>query len=528
MGVRGVKVASVSEMRKLDRGAIEDYGIPESILMENAGNSVYFLISAVLGVRGKRFVIFCGSGNNGGDGFVVARKLFSSGADVKVYLLGSVKKMKDVTLQNYNILRSIGVSILDFEDAKGDVVDDIRNADGVIDALLGTGITREVEGTYKEAIELINEYGRTVFSVDIPSGVSGDTGEVMGVAVEADYTVTFGLPKVGNLLYPGYMYCGKLYVSHISFPPQHYDREEISMQLNYPLGLPERLPYGYKGTFGDVLFVAGARGYYGAPYFSAYSFMKAGGGYARLSTPLSCAPFVGNRGSEVVVVPMDETEEGSLAKSNFSRLMEIADRVDMVVVGPGVSLNQETKELVIEIVRAVEKPVLIDGDGLTAVSEDLNVLKERTFPTILTPHVGEMSRLSGVSVEGVLKNRVNMLKKMTKELDATIVLKGAHTLIGYPDGRILINMTGNSGMATAGSGDVLTGTIAAMLGLGLTLEDAVRMGVFIHGLSGDMAAKEKGSDGMTAQDILDYLPLAVKRFREELHLLSVEYGIPVI
>ena len=522
-----LKITTVSQMRELDKGAVERYGIPEAILMENAGNSVYFLISAVSGVKGKKFVVFCGSGNNGGDGFVVARKLHSSGAIVKVYLIGSARKMKEVTLRNYEALKKAGVHVSDFKSSE-EVLGDVENADAVVDAILGTGISREVAGLYKDAIEVINGHARLVYSVDIPSGVNGDTGEVMGVAVKSDYTVTFGLPKVGNLLYPGYMYCGRLYVSHISFPPQHYNRDDILLELNSPIMLPERLPYGYKGTFGDVFFVAGARGYYGAPYFSAYSFMKAGGGYARLSTPLSCAPFVGNRGSEIVIVPMDETEDGSLAKSSFSRLMEIADRVDMVVVGPGVSLNQETKELIREIVRAVDKPVVIDGDGLTAVSEDLNVLKERTSPTVLTPHAGEMSRLSGMTIKDVLGDRLGVLRRMTEELGAVIVLKGAHTLIGYPGGKVLLNMTGNSGMATAGSGDVLTGAIAAMFGLGMSLEDAVRMGVFIHGLSGDLAAKDRGVDGITAQDILDYLPVAVNMLRKEFKTLFSEYSIPVI
>lgn len=501
-------------MRNLDKNAIENFGIPQEFLMENAGEAVYFVILQEHGIRNKQFSVFCGIGNNGGDGLVVARKIHSSGGNVRVYLFGDEKKFKGSAKKNWEIVSKLPIQVI-----RVDSVESIKNealqCDATIDALFGTGLTRDVEGKYEEAIRLINQSHRPVFSVDIPSGINGKTGQIMGEAVRANFTITFGLPKCGNLLYPGYACCGKLYVTHISFPPALYDQDSIKAEINLPVKLPERDEKGHKGTFGDVLFIAGASSYLGAPYFSAMSFLKAGGGYSRLASPSSITPFIANKGSEIVFVPLEETPSVSVALKNKQRLLELTEQVDMVVMGPGLSLNEETQELVRQLAREISKPLLIDGDGITAISEDPKCVRERKHPTILTPHPGEMARLAQTSIEEVMKNQIPLVQKEAKNLDASIVLKGAHSLVVYSNERVFVNMSGNSGMATAGSGDVLTGTIAAMYGLGLDLEDAVRTGVFLHGFSGDLAAEEKGKDGITAQDILDFLPLSLKKIRED-------------
>jgi ADP-dependent NAD(P)H-hydrate dehydratase / NAD(P)H-hydrate epimerase len=397
----------------------------------------------------------------------------------------------------------------------------------IVDAIFGTGMTRDVEGIYREVIEQINKSGKEVMSVDIPSGINGDTGKVMGTAVEADCTVTFGLPKVGNLLLPGFTHCGRLYVSHISFPPGFYESPSLKVAVNLPPLTPPRNPQGHKGTFGDVLFVAGAASYLGAPYFSALSFLKGGGGYSRLATPRSLAPFIAGSGSEIVLIPQEETRSGSLAKVCKDDLLELAEKVDLVVLGPGLSLEEETQQLVRELAAEIRKPLLIDGDGLTALAKDLKILLRRKEETVLTPHPGEMSRLANLSVPEVLDDRVGVLQRTCRELNSHIVLKGAHSLIGAPDGNVFINMSGNSGMATAGSGDVLTGTIAAVYGLGLSIPDAVRKGVFIHGFAGDLAADVLGEDGLTAQSLMETLPLAMKLDREGLSLSYRDfYGGP--
>jgi len=514
-----MKVAKVGEMKDLDRLATEEFGISEGLLMENAGQAVYFVMLQEFGIKNNKFVVFCGSGNNGGDGLVVARKIHSNGGEVKVFLLDDEAKFKGAAKKNFEIVSRMPIEMSKVSSIDS-VIPELLDCDAVVDAIFGTGLVRKVSGIYKDVIQLINESQSTVFSVDIPSGINGDTGEVMGVAVEADYTVTFGLPKVGTMIYPGYEHCGKLYVSHISFPPALYNSKSIKVAINSPVELPERAKDTHKGSYGKALFIAGSSSYLGAPYFSALSFLKAGGGLSYLATPKSISPFLASKGSEIVFVPQKETPSGSIALENKDELLEFSQGVDMVVLGPGLSLARETQELVRKLTSKIDKPLLIDGDGITAIAEDLGKIKKREAPTILTPHLGEMSRITKMEISEINKNKIDVLQRTTRELNAIIILKGAHSLIGYPDGTVFINVSGNSGMATAGSGDVLTGTIAAMHGLGLALEDAVRMGVFIHGFSGDVAAVDKGEDGITAQDILDYLPETMKLYRDNFAEIS--------
>ncbi len=522
-----MKVSRVSEMHNLDRQAIEKYDIPGRILMENAGEAAYFVILKEFGIKGRRFVVICGTGHNGGDGLVVARKLHSTGGDVRILCMGDPKKFDETVRFHYEMVAKMPIPFVRVTDENLDLVrSEVERADAVVDAIFGTGLSREVKGRYREVIRLVNESGKTVFSIDIPSGVSGDTGQVMGIAVRANYTITYGLPKIGSLLYPGFEMGGKLYVTHISFPPELYENESLKIAVNTPMPLPQRPMDGHKGYFGKVLFVAGASRYLGAPYFSAMSFLKAGGGLSYLATPRSIAPFIANKGSEIVFLPQEETESGSLALSNLDRLLETASDMEMVVLGPGVSLDEETQQLVREIAARVEKPLLVDGDGLTAIASQREAIERRKAPTVLTPHPGEMARLTGLSVGEVLANRVDVLQDAAKSWNAVIVLKGAHSLIGYPDGRVFVNLSGNPGMATAGSGDVLTGTIAAMFGAHkFDLPEATRMGVFMHGLAGDLAADEIGEDGLVAGDILNYLPDALEHFREYWQdIVETRYG----
>ena len=509
-----MKVATTEEMRAMDRYAIETLGISDEILMENAGIAAACALAGEMEIAGRRFAVFCGGGNNGGDGFVVARKIHSGGGIVKVFLLADRNRYKGAARKNLDRLLNLAVDVKPVESVE-DVRSYILHSHAIVDAIFGTGLDRDVEGLPREVIELINASGKTVLSLDIPSGVNGDTGNLMGEAIRATATVTFGLPKRGNLLYPGFLCGGKLYVTHISFPPELYDSETIRVEVNDPPPLPGRAPWGHKGDFGDVLFVAGAAGYYGAPAFSALSFLKAGGGYSRLAAPASVVPGLAAQAGEIVFVPQRETASGSIALRNRAALLELAGKVDLVVLGPGLSLAEETQKLVRELAAKIEKPVLIDGDGLTAVAKNSRFLKKRRYETVLTPHAGEMARITGKSVDAIEKDPVGILRETAAALDSIVVLKGAHTLIGFPDGRVFFNMSGNSGMATAGSGDVLTGAIGAMFGLGLPLQEAVRAGVFIHGLAGDIAAAGKGEDGITARDIMEGLPRAVAMVREQ-------------
>ncbi len=527
-----LKAATVEQMRDCDRRAMEKYDVPETILMENAGNAVYYAILKELqesGIRGMGFLVFSGTGNNGGDGFVAARKLCSMGGKVKVCIVGDADKIRGAARKNLNILIRYDMEITSLithaDKGKVDnpvsvvsmerIKDFIVHADVIIDGIFGTGLSRRTDGIYKTIMDLINNSKKYIVSIDIPSGINGNTGMVMGKAVNADCTVTFGLPKTGNLLYPGFGYGGRLYVSHISFPPAIYMDESLKTEVNIPSEIPPRRKDGHKGDFGNALIIAGAKNYYGAPFFSAYSFLKAGGGYARLAAPVSVTPFIAEKGPEIVFSSMEETEKGSIARNNHDILMELSEKADIVIIGPGLSLHSETVKLVRSLTEEINKPVIIDGDGLTSIAGDTDILTKRKADTILTPHTGEMARLTGIPVSGITENRVEILREFCIKYGVYTVLKGAHSLIGYPDGRIYINLSGNSGMASAGSGDVLTGTIAAAYGLGLSAGEAVKAGVFLHGAAGDTQASETGEDGMTAGDIMNRLPGTLKWYREK-------------
>ncbi len=518
-----MKVSRVAEMRQLDRKATDEFGISEEILMENAGEATYFVILKEFGVRYKKFAVFCGSGNNGGDGFVVARKIHSNGGDVRVFLLGKRDRYQGSAKKNLEVISRFPIRIKEVESIE-EIKAAVFETDAIIDAMFGTGLDRSVDGIYREAIQLVNESKKKVFAIDIASGINGDTGQEMGGSVKADYTITYGLPKIGNLLYPGYGRGGKLYVSHISFPPSLYDSDSIKVEIAKPVPIPERDANTTKMDYGPVLVIAGAANYFWAPHASAYSFLKAGGGYAFLACPQSLASSVTQGGKEVVFHPQKETNSGSIALANKDDLLELSTRMKMVVLGPGLSLNEETQRLARELAREIEKPLLIDGDGITAVSQEMEIVKQRKAETILTPHLGEMARITQIERGDIESNRVGILQETARKLNAILVLKGPHSLIAYPDERVFINVSGatggKAGMATAGSGDVLNGTIAAMFCSGLSIDEAVRTGVFVHGLSGDLAAKEKGPDGMTAQDILDFLPYAVRYYRENLDMIS--------
>ncbi len=508
-----MRVCTVEQMRAMDRSAIDQYGIPELVLMENAGLAAYRVLVDRWGPTRGRTLVCCGAGNNGGDGFVIARKILSDGGQPVVLLLGDPSRYRGAARTNFDMLEGLAAEVVISKDPTR-IRALIEAADLIVDGIFGTGLSKPVSGHYAEVIAMINAADKPVLSLDIPSGVSGDSGQVMGVAVKADATVTFGLPKVGNLLYPGAHHGGACYVTRISFPPVLTCAPQLAIAVNHPPPLPARDPAGHKGTFGDVLFVAGAAGYYGAPYLAAMAFLKAGGGYSRLAAPASIVPVVAAQGSEIVFHPQAETPAGSLAYSNKADLLARIGQVDMLVMGPGLSLDDETARLIGELAESAELPLLLDGDALSMLSRAPDILAGRQAgSTVLTPHPGEMSRLTGVSVDTLLGDPVGRLQAAARKFQAIIVLKGAASMIGFPDGRIAINRSGCDAMATAGAGDVLTGAIAAMYGLGLPLEDAVCKGVFVHGVAGELAAAALGPDGVTARQILDFLPRAVMKDR---------------
>ena len=509
-----MKVISVSQASGMDRSAVKEYSIPEIILMENGAAACCSVIKSSFTIERNNFIILCGTGNNGGDGLALARFLYSEGGAPLVFLNGLPDKLKDSALQNYNILKNLPIEIIsqfNIDLLKKEIIE----TDIIIDALLGTGLNREIQGNLKTIIETINSSEKSIVSIDIPSGINGDTGQIMGVAVRAQITITFGSLKTGNLLYPGFVNCGKIYLSRISLPPEIYDSNTIINEINICNPLPKRDEDGYKRSFGDILTISGASTYYGAPRFSAAAVLKSGAGFSRLAAPVSMIPVLAANLPEAVFIPMRETEEGTIDCSNLSILLQIGEKADGAIIGPGLSLNNETAQLIRDFVSSYKKFLLIDGDGLSAIAGKAELISHRKIPAVLTPHKGEFSRLSGYSISKIEKDPVSVLQECSDLYNSVIVLKGAHSLIGFPDGRVLINMTGNSGLGTAGCGDILTGIIAAFYGLGMDLYNAVKSGVFVHGACGDDAAEKLGKDGITATDILNTLPYTVKKYREE-------------
>jgi len=534
-------------MQDLDVGATERYGIPSILLMESAGIASFrFLIERFDVEIGTHVLIFCGPGNNGGDGFVVARHAKAFGAQVKIVMLARPESYKSDARTNYLSAAKLGIDIIDLSESMKKASDDqgheglinveeaLEWADVSVDAIFGVGLTRDVKGGFADVVDRINDWGGPVLALDIPSGVSGDTGKVLGTAVNAEATITYGVPKLGNLLYPGFEIGGQLTTTRISFPPDH--DEDIKIELARPRTLEPRDPTGHKSSFGQAMFIAGAKSYFGAPMLASTSFMKAGGGYSRLACPESMIPTLAMSSPTVVYLPMPETGLGSLSKSSTNQIVEAAlKKQDILVIGPGLSLDPDCFDIVYSVLPKLAQhnvPVVIDGDALTIIaSEPVDPASDGSL-RILTPHLGELSRLVGKPVSDIEGDLVEAARYAAREYNAIVVAKGAHTLVVDASGKVKINLSGNSGMGTAGSGDVLTGCIAAMVAQGLPRFDATVTAVFLHGMAGDIAAEKFGEDGMTAKEIMEALPEAMRWLREPwripLHLWQKYQGPPVV
>jgi NAD(P)H-hydrate epimerase len=509
-------------MKKLDRSAMEILGISEDVLMENASLASYEVLKKNRKLSEDNILVVAGCGNNGGDGLALARKLYASGYKVDILLVDGSGKYGESAMNNYKILRKFPVEIWEY--------DKIENKDGlfenyslIIDGIFGISLDREVEGKYKKIIDEINESRAEVMSLDIPSGICSNSGKAMGVAVDASYTVAYGGLKWGNILYEGCEYCGKLYYSNISVPD--FLAENIDSVTNMPKRLPKRNPESHKGTFGKVMFIGGGSQYYGAPYLNSVAFLKSGGAYSRLACPSGIVKSLAIKASEVVYYPMKETNKGNLSIENLKNLLDNGKNMDFMVIGGGMSLEEEAQRLTQILISKLECPILVDADGLTALSEKMDVLYARKAPTILTPHLGEMSRLTGMSIENIKADIVGTAVTFAKKYRVILVLKGARTLIVCPDGRVILNTSGSSALAVAGSGDILAGMIAGQFALGFGVEDAVSMGVFLHGCCGDIIGEAKGAEGVMAEDILEAIPMTLKKFKDNFEYFIEKYSV---
>lgn len=516
-------LVTAKQMQQMDRSTIEDFGIPGLVLMENAGRgALETLVDRFAPIEDLRIAILAGRGNNGGDGFVIGRYLMEMGISVRFFLLADPDRVQGDALTN---LRLVEALLAEHPESEFLEVPDetafrhcrskLLHHDIIIDAILGTGLNSDVRGYYKEVIQTVNHSGIPVFSVDIPSGLNSDTGQVCGIAVQARATATFAFAKAGHLLHPGTRYTGDLEVIDIGIPG-HIARaqgpdlflpefEEIAALL------PDREFTSHKGSFGHALVLAGAPGKTGAAALCANATARSGAGLVTLALPKSLMAVVEPMVVEPMTAGLAETGDGTLSVTAKEEILALLRDKKALALGPGVGTAPETAKLVAALVRESPVPMVIDADGLNCLAKDMSALSGAAAPVILTPHPGEMARLAGIATADIQADRLGTGRSFARQHKVILVLKGARTLICCPDGDVFICPTGNPGMASGGMGDVLTGMIAGFLAQGMAPESAALAGVFIHGHCGDILA-ESTPVGYLAGDMVETIPRALAEF----------------
>ncbi len=511
-------LATADEMRAMDREAISSYGIPGIVLMENAGRAcAEFLEREFSTLRNLSVAVVCGKGNNGGDGFVIGRHLANLGSTVDVFLLAPPRGIKGDAKTNLSILAKIAkksqrVNIKQIQNA----FPSSRSYDILIDAMFGTGFSGNVRGGYLKAIQWMNDSGKKIIAVDIASGVNASTGAVGNAAVMASATVTMGSRKIGQCVGEGRVRTGSLVVADIGIPITAKAKGKCHLveEKDVAASLPEISLLAHKYSRGKLLIIGGSRKYTGAPVMAAQAAMRAGTGATILAIPEGIRDVLAKKLTEVMLLPCRETSMGSLHHDAIPLLLERSKWADAVAIGPGLSRDDETLGLVRELLSGIDRPILLDADALHALKGNHHLLKNRKVPTVLTPHYGEFSDLTGLSKEETESDPVASGRRFAKSLKSVLVLKGGPTVIGTTEGNVFVNSTGNPGMATIGSGDVLTGMIGSLLAQRMEPEHAAVAGVFLHGRAGDLAAKEHGTRSLMALDIAAKIPLAVKGLSE--------------
>ncbi len=508
-------VVTPQEMREMDRITIEEVGVPGVVLMENAGRGVAGVIQSLWRVEDLRVVILSGRGNNGGDGFVTARYLLDRAQDLQVFLLGDRDRVQGDARFHLDLLERAGGLVEPVDEAQlGDLERALRSADLVVDAVLGTGFTGdEITGLYGLALDLLNRVGVPVVAVDIPSGINGATGQAAPGAVAAVVTVTMGLPKTGHFLYPGVLYTGDLYTVDIGIPPaviRSFGHRRVVEARDVAEFLPRRIGPENKGDFGRVLIVAGSRGFTGAATLAARAALRGGAGLVYVAVPESLMPVMEAKLTEAIKLPVPELD-GRIAPEAVEALRRTGIAFDAVAVGPGLGRTPQVREFLHRFLDWYHGPLVVDADAFVLLYEDPEHRPLREVPPVLTPHPGELGRAVSMNPRAVDENRLFVAEEQVGHLGGVLVLKGKPTIVATPDGQVYLNLTGNPGMASGGTGDILTGLIGALLGQGLAPEEAAVTGVFLHGLAGDLAALELGEHALMASDLLRFLPRAFRQ-----------------
>ncbi|MFO7762025.1 MAG: NAD(P)H-hydrate dehydratase [Thermodesulfobacteriota bacterium] len=514
-----MRLVKTEQMQSFDSIAINDYGIPGVVLMENAGRCTAEIIGKYFGIAGgRKVVIFAGPGNNGGDGLVIARHLYQQGAEIVVYLLVSEEKIKGDALVNLNIVKKLSIPVKTAFSVEDVADEDISQARLLVDALFGTGLKRTITGHFAEIIDLINRVDLPVVAVDMPSGLDGDRGIVLGSCVEADLTATYGLAKPGQFTYPGHKYTGRLEVVDIGIPPEVVQKSPLSCELLDQTAvrgmLADRFPWGHKGSYGHLLIVAGSRGKTGAAILTVRGALRSGAGLVSLCGGIELNGIYESVLMEAMTISVAGLDNGAPGIDDYSLVKEAMANRNAVVLGPGLGQEQKTVDLIRKIYSEAERPLVIDADGLNCLSRSGGSLENVSgFSRIFTPHPGEMARLTGLSTREVQEDRMGAAREFAEANKVYLVLKGAATVVGSPDGLVAINSTGNPGLATGGTGDVLSGIIGGLLVQGLSPWQAACLGVFVHGRAGDILA-ERNRQGFLASEVADFLPAAFEEIKE--------------
>jgi NAD(P)H-hydrate epimerase len=513
-----MRILNAAQMREADRFAIEDIGIASLVLMENAGRQVVAAMEAAYETElDGRVAVLCGRGNNGGDGFVVARTLIQRGIDTSVFVIGAVSDVRGDARTNLDILGRLGLTVVEINDEQTWELhfSEISQCTLIVDAMFGTGLKTPLTGMLETVVADVNAAGIPIVAVDLPSGLSADTPRVIGDCIDASMTVALGAPKLPLVLPPGEGHAGDVVIADIGIPIEVLNGldgrriELLTPELLRDLVGP-RAADSHKGDFGRVTIVAGSRGKTGAAHLAGMGALRSGAGLVTVATPGSCLPIVASMAAELMTEPLSESEEGTVVSGALSRILEM--RHDVIACGPGLGRGASVAGFVRALIEGTEAPLVLDADALTVLSEDLDGLEGREDRDIvITPHPGEMARLIGSTIEDVQENRIDVAVDFATSHHVYVVLKGHRSIIATPEGSVFINPTGNAGMATGGTGDVLTGMIAAWLAQLLDAEAACRLAVFLHGAAGDLAEADEGQVAMTASDLLGYLGDALNR-----------------
>lgn len=513
-----MKLVTAAQIQKMDQKTIAKLGIPGRVLMENAGRGAVraFLEYFPGALNAKSVGVMAGRGNNGGDGFVMARYLSQMGSKLTVFLLADKGRVKGDAKANLNLLDKLDVEVVEIPDPAAFEKQNIllHHQEIWIDAILGTGLNSDVKGYFKQVIQFLNQQKLPVFAVDIPSGLNSDNGQPNGICINAQATATFGFAKTGHILLPGAKYSGWLNIIDIGIPslisktvnsPQHLLTGENIRDL-----IKKRSPDAHKGNTGHLLVVAGSTGKTGAAVMTAMSAMRVGAGLVSLGIAKALNPVVESLAIEAMTCPLGQTRCGQLDYTAFEEIKTLLIAKKCLAIGPGIGQSKDLTRLICELLAYSSVPVVVDADGLNNLAENPEILKDLKVPVVLTPHPGEMARLCGKTVAAIQKDRIAAARNFATEFQVVLVLKGASTVIGLPDGHIFINATGNAGMASGGMGDVLTGMIAGFIAQGYAPDQASLMGVYLHGRAADYLYKTKGPFGFLATEVMNLIPEIIR------------------